>query len=220
VIFAEQDLARMVANHGYWVVAAVVGLEAMGLPLPGETVLVVAAVIAGTTGHLDISGVIAAAAMGAILGDNVGFWLGREYGYRLLLRYGPRVGMPHSRIKLGQYLFLRHGSKVVFFGRFIALFRVLAAVLAGANRMPWRRFLLANASGGIIWAATFGLGAYLLGDRVRHLSTPVGMGMLAAAAMVFVAGARLIRHHHDRLEAEAERALPGPLPTPAKGKVP
>lgn len=93
----------------------------MGIPLPGETVLVLAALYAGTHHDLSIWGVIASAAAGAILGDNIGYWVGREFGYRLLLRYGAYIGISDSRIKLGQYLFLRHGTKVVFFGRFVAL---------------------------------------------------------------------------------------------------
>src|SRR5437016_2109255 len=112
----------------------------MGLPLPGETILLLGALYAGTHADLSIWGVIAAAATGAVLGDNVGYWLVREFGYLLLLRFGRHVGLSDARIKLGQYLFLRHGGKVVFFGRFIAVLRILAAVLAGVNRMEWRGF--------------------------------------------------------------------------------
>jgi membrane protein DedA with SNARE-associated domain len=109
--------------------------------------------------------VIAVAAFGAIIGDNIGYWLGSRYGYALLLRYGERIGMFESRIKLGQYLFLRHGAKVVFLGRFVALLRILAAFLAGLNRMPWRTFLMANATGGVIWAAVSGLAGSCLVKR-------------------------------------------------------
>src|SRR5215813_2536268 len=101
----------------------------MGIPLPGETVLVAAALYAARHGQ-SIAAVVASAAVGAVLGDNAGYWIGREFGYRLLRRYGGRVGLSPGKIKLGQYLFLRHGSKVVFFGRFVAVLRVLAAILA------------------------------------------------------------------------------------------
>ena len=97
-------------------VAALVALESMGLPVPGETTLIAAALYAGTTHELNIVAVVLTAAAGAIIGDNVGFWLGREFGYRLLLRYGARLGLTERKIKLGQYLFLRHGGKVVFWG--------------------------------------------------------------------------------------------------------
>lgn len=133
--------ATLIMKYGSLAVAGVVCLESMGLPLPGEAILIAAAVYAGKTGHLNIYEVIAAASIGAIVGDNFGYWIGREIGFRLLVRYGCYVGLSEPRIKVGQYLFQRHGGKIVFFGRFVALLRVLAAVLAGVNRMSWLRFL-------------------------------------------------------------------------------
>jgi membrane protein DedA with SNARE-associated domain len=133
------ELQELVSAHGYWAVALIVGLESMGLPLPGETILVLAAIYAATEPSFNIGVVIAVAAFGAIVGDNAGYWLGLRYGYALLLRYGERIGMFEARIKLGQYLYLKHGAKVVFLGRFVALLRILAAFLAGVNRMPCAR---------------------------------------------------------------------------------
>jgi len=159
----HEQLQHFISKHGYWAVALIVGLESMGLPLPGETVLVLATIYAATDPNVNVWLVITAAAVGSIIGDNVGYWLGKKYGYALLRRYGRHIGMSDARIKIGQYLFLRHGGKVVFFGRFVALLRILAAVLAGVNRMPWRGFLLANAGGAVIWAAVFGVGGYLFG---------------------------------------------------------
>ncbi len=213
---SDTEIARLVAAYGYGVVAVVVGLESMGLPLPGETVLVAAALYAGTTQQLDIGWVVAAAAAGAVVGDNIGYWMGRELGYLLLLRYGPRVGIRAAQVKVGQYLFLRHGGKVVFFGRFVALLRVLAAALAGINRMAWQRFTAANAAGAVVWASLFGFGAYLMGDRVRRLSGLAGMALLVAGIVGFVAAAALIRRHHRHLEIEAEMVLSGPLPPPRR----
>jgi membrane protein DedA with SNARE-associated domain len=152
-------LPQYIATYGYGAVGGIVALESMGIPLPGETALVAAGVVAGTTHALAIWLVIAAAAAGAILGDNAGFWLGRELGYRALRRFGRYVWLDERRIKLGQYLFLRHGGKVVFFGRFVSVLRELAAFLAGANHMSWLRFLMFNAAGAIIWALLYGLGA-------------------------------------------------------------
>jgi membrane protein DedA with SNARE-associated domain len=205
------DLPHLIALYGIWVVAALVALESMGLPVPGETTLIGAALYAGTTHELNIVAVVAAAAAGAMIGDNVGFWLGREFGYRLLLRYGRRLGMTERKIKLGQYLFLRHGGKVVFWGRFVAVLRALAAFLAGANRMNWRHFLLCNAAGGIVWAAVYGFGAYYLGREIHRLSTPVRLFALAAAIGAIVALVLTFRKNRKRWETEAERALPGPL---------
>jgi membrane protein DedA with SNARE-associated domain len=156
----------LLMKYGSFAVAGVVCLESMGLPLPGEAILIAAAIYAGKTGDLNIVEVIAAAAAGAIVGDNIGYWIGREIGFRLLVRYGGYVGLTEPRIKVGQYLFQRHGGKIVFFGRFVALLRVLAALLAGVNRMSWPRFFFFNAAGAILWATVFGLGAYTFGEEM------------------------------------------------------
>ena len=204
-------LHDLVATHGYWAVGLIVCLESMGLPLPGEAVLVIAALYAGSQHDLNIWGIIGSATAGAILGDNAGFLLGREFGYRLLLRYGRYVGLSDARIKLGQYLFQRHGGKVVFFGRFVAILRILAAFLAGANRMEWRRFLVANAAGGILWACVFGLGAYTFGKALLLVTGPMAIVFVMIGTIVVIAAAVFIRAHEKELEAEAEGALPGPL---------
>jgi membrane protein DedA with SNARE-associated domain len=149
---------RLLATYGYAAIFAMVMLESAGIPLPGETILVSASIYAGTTGALNIRFVIAAAAAGAILGDNIGFWVGRTFGQRLLSRWGHLIGLDERKLKLGQYLFMQHGGKIVFFGRFIALLRAFAAILAGVNRLSPFRFFMWNAAGGIVWASVFGLG--------------------------------------------------------------
>jgi membrane protein DedA with SNARE-associated domain len=204
-------LADLIATHGYWVVAAIVAIESMGIPAPGETALVTAAIYAGTTHRLSIVFVILAAAAGAILGDNVGYLAGRRFGYKLLLRYGPRLGLTEPRIKLGQFLFARHGGKVVFFGRFVAVLRALAALLAGINVMPWKRFLFFNAVGGVVWATTFGLAAYAFGEQIERVKGPLSIAGLGLAVVGAFAFAWFVRRHEATLQAEAERALPGPL---------
>jgi membrane protein DedA with SNARE-associated domain len=204
-------LQQLVLMHGYWMVALVVGLESVGLPLPGETILVLAAIYAATEPSFNIWVLVPVAAFGAIAGDNIGYWLGLRYGYALLLQYGERIGMFEARIKLGQYLFLKYGARVVFLGRFVALLRILAAFLAGLNRMPWRTFLIANASGGIIWAAVFGVGGYFFGKvllALHHALAPIALALALAA---FFGCGYLIRRYEDRLTVLAERALPGPL---------
>ena len=215
-MFLYAELPRLLAAYGYWVVGGVVALESMGLPVPGETVLIAAAVYAGETHHLNISLVIAVAAVGAILGDNLGFWIGRELGYRLLLRYGPYVGLTEARIKLGQYLFNRHGGKIVFFGRFVAVLRVLAALLAGVNQMSWSRFLLFNATGGVVWASLFGLAAYYLGHKLEQLATPAAFGITFVAVTVVGLTWIIVRRHESDLQEAAERALPGRLKAPRR----
>src|ERR1700730_13454342 len=149
---ATPELTHFLTIYGYWAVLLFVAIESIGIPFPGETMLLVAAIYAGTTHQLSLPLVITAAAAGAILGDNLGFWAGHEGGYRLLRRYGRFLRLDERKLKLGLYLFMRHGGKVVFFGRFFALLRMWAAFLAGTNRMGWKRFLLFNALGGMLWA--------------------------------------------------------------------
>jgi membrane protein DedA with SNARE-associated domain len=146
-LFSSETLQELLSTHGYWSIALIVGLESMGIPLPGETILVLAAIYAAADPTLNIWLVIAAAAAGSIIGDNLGYWIGYRYAFQLLVRYGRYIGMSSARIKVGQYLFHEYGGKAVFFGRFVALLRILAAFLAGLNRMPWRSFLLAKSYG-------------------------------------------------------------------------
>ena len=204
-------MTNLIATHGYWIVAVVVGLESMGIPLPGETTLVSAAIYAGSTHHLRIVLIIAAAACGAIVGDNIGYWIGRRFGYRLLLRYGPLLRVTHTRVKVGQYLFQRHGGKVVFFGRFVALLRTLSALLAGINCMPWWRFLQFNLAGGILWAGVFGTAAYILGERIDRIRGPLSIAGASLGGVAAIAGMFIVRRREHELAAMAEVARPGPL---------
>ena len=198
-------------SYGYLAVLVFVAIESTGIPFPGETMLLAAAIVAGTSHHLSIVFVIAAAAAGAILGDNLGFWVGREGGFRLLRRYGRYIHLDERKLKLGQYLFQKHGGKVVFFGRFIAVLRAWAAFLAGTNRMKWLRFLVYNAMGGILWATIYGVGGYFLGNSVHSFSGPIAIITVALAVIILVAFFFLVRHNEKRLEDEAVKAIPGPL---------
>ena len=208
---ATSDLLHLLATYGYWAVLVFVAIESIGIPFPGETMLLIAAIYAGTTHRLSIPLVIVAAASGALLGDNIGFWIGREGGYRLLRRYGRYIRLDERKLKLGQYLFRKHGGKVVFFGRFVALLRALAAFLAGTNRMSWPRFLLFNALGGIVWATLYGLGGYLLGKNIDRFTGPLGTITIVLAVLITLVFLVVVRRNEHRLEEEAERALPGPL---------
>jgi membrane protein DedA with SNARE-associated domain len=209
--FTTHDLVNLINTYGYVVVFLFVGIESTGIPFPGETMLLVAAITAGTSHSLQIPLVIVAAAAGAIVGDNLGFWVGRTGGFRLLRRYGPLLRLNERRLKLGQYLFKKHGGKVVFFGRFVAVLRAWAAFLAGVNKMEWPRFLVFNAAGGILWATIYGVAGYALGNNVNKLAGPVGIIGVVLAAIAIVIGLIVLRRNEERLEDEAERELPGPL---------
>jgi membrane protein DedA with SNARE-associated domain len=204
-------MTNLVAQYGYLAVFAIIGLESFGIPLPGETTLIAAAIYAGATHRLSIVGIILAAIAGAILGDNLGYLIGHQGGYRLLVRYGRYIRFNEPRIKLARYLFMRFGGQVVFFGRFVAVLRAYAAFLAGTSRMRWRTFLLFNAAGGIVWASVYGTAAYFLGSGIQRISGPLGIGFAIAGAAAIVAGAIFVRTEEGRLTIEAEKALPGPL---------
>jgi membrane protein DedA with SNARE-associated domain len=201
-----EHIHQLLATYGYWAVLVVVMLESAGIPVPGETILVSAAIYAGTTHNMHIGFVILAAAFGAIMGDNIGFWVGREFGRRILARYGSYIGLDERRLKLGQYLFDLHGGKIVFFGRFVAFLRAFAALLAGVNRFPPLRFFAFNAAGGLVWAGLFGLGGYILGETIHRIAGPIGWIGLACAVIAAVIGWRFFKMHEERLVAQAEAA--------------
>ena len=211
---------HLVATYGYWAVFGVVALESVGIPLPGETALVAAAIYAGHTHKLSIWLIFVVAAAGAILGDNLGFWIGDKGGYPLLRKYGRYLRLDTPKIKVGRYVFDRYGGSVVFFGRFVSVLRTYAAFLAGTNRMPWRRFLVFNAAGGVAWSALYAFGAYAIGSSFRHLSGTLNLIFAAVAVVVLVVVLLLVRRKSGQLEARAEAAYPGPLPgehrTPAR----
>lgn len=198
----------LIREHGVLAVGGITLIESMGIPAPGESAVIAAALYAATTHEFGIVPLVASAAAGAIIGDNIGYLIGRRFGFRLLRRYGAKIGLTAPRIKLGRYLFQRYGGKVVFFGRFVAVLRTFTALLAGANRMDWRRFLPANALGGVFWASLYGFGAYALGREVRALEGPLAVGFAAVAVGAIGASIFLLRRHEARLLQEAERAIP------------
>jgi membrane protein DedA with SNARE-associated domain len=210
-LIGHGQLEQWLMDWGYLAVFLVVGIESIGIPLPGETMLIAASLYAGSTHNLSIVLIVLVAAAGAIVGDNIGYWVGRHGGWPLLKRYGHRVGIDERRLKLGRYLFLRHGGKVVFFGRFISILRTYAAALAGANHMPFPRFFSFNASGGVIWASIYGFGYYFAAHLLEKLDTPVTVAFIAVGVAVVVGMFVFIRRNVDEWEDRAERALPGPL---------
>ena len=206
-----EHLPDLVASYGLIAIFVVILLESAGVPLPGETMLLTGAVLAGNGKGLNIYAVVAVAATAAIIGDNLGFWVGRRWGLRFLLRYGRYVRLDERKLKLGQFLFLRHGGKIVFFGRFVALLRTFAALLAGANNYDARRFFFYNATGGIVWAITMGFLGFMFGQQVENILGPVGLGALAVVVALSAAAWLFFRAHEERLTLQAEQALPGPL---------
>ena len=205
------NISNLIASYGYWAVFLLVAVESLGIPLPGETALITAGIYAGHTHRLSPWLIFVVAAAGAIIGDNIGYWIGDKGGYRLALRYGPKVRLDERKLKIARYLFDTHGGKVVFFGRFISVLRTYAAFLAGTNKMRWRWFVVANASGGIVWAGIYTLAAYLAGNALQRVSGAISWALLGAAAAAVVTVLVLSRRQIGRLAVRAEAAYPGPL---------
>jgi membrane protein DedA with SNARE-associated domain len=171
----------LVGSAGLAILFVLIAMESAGIPLPGETALVAAGVLAAQ-GKFDIVAVIAVAAAAAIVGDNAGYWLGRVGGRRLLTRWAWLDRHASRVLPWSERFFARHGAKTIFLGRFIAVLRVTAAWLAGVSRMPWWRFVIWNAAGGICWAVLVGLVAYYAG---RAAADAIGRyGIYGAAALV------------------------------------
>jgi membrane protein DedA with SNARE-associated domain len=201
-------ISHLLQSYGYFAVFGFIALECLGIPLPGESTLIAAAVYAGSTHHLNIGVVFLVAAAAAILGDNAGYWIGRVGGQRLADRYGHFVRLDATKLKIGRYLFARHGGTVVFFGRFVAVLRTYAAFFAGLNAMRWPRFTAFNAAGGLAWSALYAFGAFGLGaaaTSVGHTITVVGLGL---TVVVTAAGIVLSRRWMRRLEQRAQAAFP------------
>ena len=190
----------LVAQYGLYAVFVIVMLESAGVPLPGETALVLASIYAGATGDLHIAQVIAAAAAGAIIGDNMGFWVGRHFGMPLLKRYGRFIHLDEKRLAFGEAMLRRHRAKIVLFGRFIAILRIFAALLAGVNRYGWGSFLFYNAAGGIVWATVFGLGGYFFGEAIHRFTGPVGLIALAGVILGIGVSWWVVRRQEARME--------------------
>ena len=180
------------SNIGYPLLALFVGVESSGVPVPGETALIAAAVLS-SQGHLQIEFVIAIAAAAAIVGDNIGYLLGARLGRRFLSRPGWFHERRQAALAAGDVLFSKHGGKAVFLGRWVAVLRIWAAWLAGMSDMPWRSFLLWNALGGIAWATCFGLLGYFGGEAAAHLVTRIGVGAAVAIVVGVVVGYAAVR---------------------------
>jgi membrane protein DedA with SNARE-associated domain len=172
LIIDQQTITALLETYGYWVIFFMIALESAGLPLPGETVLIGAAIYARMNEVIDLKFIVFAAASGAVIGDNLGYFIGYKFGYLALRRYGPKLGLTIQKQRLIQYLFYRWGGLVVLFGRFITLLRVFAALMAGASHVPFLRFFIYNSLGGILWATCFGYGAYTLTENFEKVQTP------------------------------------------------
>ena len=204
-------ITQLVDTYGLVVVAVLICLESVCLPVPGETVLILAAVFAGTHHQLHIVAIVLTAAIAAAVGQIIGYLIGRQFGYRLLLQYGGYLHITEGRIKLGEYLFLRYGIAIVILARFVPVLRSSIGILAGANRMPWPPFLFASVIGALMWTSVIGYLSFLFGSLVHRVGHWIAIGIGVVAVTAIIASVNFLRRHEERLIAEAELALPGPL---------
>ena len=195
---------HMVHAYGYPAITGMIALECAGLIVPGETLMLAAAYMA-SRGHLSIWLVILAAAGGAIIGNAIGFGIGKWLGHRVLARYGARIGLTSRRLALGRYLFACHGGKMVFFGRFGTGLRSFTAVLAGANDMPTRPFVVWSIAGAIAWPSLHCLTVFLMGRAAERLSGPASIAFGATALGAIVMVLWLAKRSEDRLTEAALR---------------
>lgn len=195
-------LIHVAKDLGLPVLFALIAVETMGVPLPGETALIAAGILA-SEGHLSIEAVIVVAAAAAILGDNVGFAIGRRWGRRLLEWEGGPFSRHRRRLlEVGEPFFDRHGPKAVFLGRWISGLRITAAWLAGAHKMAWPTFTFWNALGGIAWAASIALAAYYAGHAAESVISTAGIAGLGGVVIVggsLYAITKLRRRRAERL---------------------
>jgi membrane protein DedA with SNARE-associated domain len=197
-------LQNALNSFGYAAVALFIMIESSGIPFPGETMLLLASFYAAVSHQLQIPLVIACAAFGAIIGDNIGYLIGRTGGRAFVVRFGKYVFIKPEHLARAEVYFAKHGDKTVFFGRFIAVLRAWAAFLAGVNHMHWRTFLIYNAAGGIVWATIYGTLGYVTGRffhdnfaQVERLATTLGWlgtGLIVIAVLVVLIVLRMRRH--------------------------
>jgi len=199
---------HLIQTWGYWAVALFVLTEAFGIPLPGETAVILAGTYAGHSHHLSPWLIFAVAAASALVGGLIGYALGRYGGYRLVRRWGHKIRLDEQKLRVSRYLFDTYGSRVVFFGRFVSVLRTYAAFLAGTSRMQLRRFALANAASAIVWAAIFSYVSYVAGNTLRRTSGTITWALIGAAVVVIALAIILARRRMEDLAARADAAYP------------
>lgn len=209
------DLLRNALNlFGYPAVTLFIMVESSGIPFPGETMLLLASFYAGVEQQLQIPIVIACAAFGAIVGDNIGYMIGRTGGRALVDRFGRYIFLKPQHLDRSERFFAKHGNKTVFFGRFVSVLRAWSAFLAGINHMPWRSFLFYNAAGGIVWAIVYGLLGFYAGRYFKDNFTQVetiartlgwaGAGAIAVGSILAIIIYRLRKRHNRSVQLTEE----------------
>jgi membrane protein DedA with SNARE-associated domain/membrane-associated phospholipid phosphatase len=207
-------ILSLIEHYGYLVVFFGVMLESTGVPLPGETILLASGLLA-QQGHLEVGDVIVFGILGAVTGDQLGYWVGREGGRPFVLRWGRYVRITPQRLSRAEAFFARHGGKAVFLARFFAGLRVFGALVAGISRMRWSTFALYNALGGTVWATAVVLVGYFVGSSLALVERWLGratllLALVVAAAIGFYLAYRWVAAHRELLVRYGETALNHP----------
>lgn len=218
-----QVLQQALEQYGYLAIALFIMIESMGIPMPGETMLLLGAFYAGIDPRLQVPLVIISAAVGAIIGDNLGYLIGRKGGRPLIEKYGHYLFIKKQSLKRTEQFFAKHGGKTVLFGRFIAVLRAWAAFLAGVNHMHWRTFLLYNATGGVLWACGYGLLGYFAGRffhdnfaAVEHLASLIGWAGAGVILLITLAAIVIWRVRKQRSHKQIAQPAPEHAKDPSK----
>jgi membrane protein DedA with SNARE-associated domain len=214
-LISLQSLQQFLATFGYFAVFAFVMIESLGIPFPGETMLLLGSFYVAIDHRLSLPIVIICAALGAVVGDNIGYYIGHKGGRPFIERYGRYVFVKPEHLVRAERFFAKHGGKTVFFGRFVSILRTWAAFLAGVERMHWRTFLVYNAAGGIIWATIYGILGYVAGrffhDNfavVEHIARTigwVGAGIILTVAAIIIIIFRIRRSRQNQQARPQEK---------------
>lgn len=214
---ALENVLSLIAEYGYLIVLFGVMLESAGVPIPGETILIASGILA-QRGNIDVGDAILFGILGAVIGDQIGYWVGREGGRPFVLRWGRYVLITPERLAHAEKFFERHGGKAVFFARFVAGLRVFGALVAGISHMHWRTFFFYNSLGGAVWATAVVLVGYLLGGSLDLVERWMGratilLGILLIGGLVLYLAYRWISTHPEKVRRTAARLGGGRLQT-------
>src|SRR5829696_1288731 len=203
------QILSLISHYGYLVILFGVMAESTGVPLPGETILLASGFLV-RQGPLEVGDAIVFGILGGGIGDQIGYWVGREGGRRFVVRWGRYLFISPERLAHAEAFFTRHGGKAVFLARFFSGLRVFGALVAGISRMRWGTFLIYNSLGGAVWATAVVLVGYFLGSSLALVERWLGratlvLGLVVAVAVGFYLAYRWAAHNRERLVGTAER---------------
>ncbi len=198
-------------TYGYYGVFFMIFLESVGIPVPGEITLVAAGIYASTNPSTSPYLIVIASILGGGLGSVVGYIIGSSGGFRLVRKYGKRIGLNDERLKVGHYVFNKRGLVVVIAGRFVSVLRAFLGIFAGINKMNFKKFIVANFVGAVLWSLFYGIGSYKLGATINKVSSVMTYILVPVAVIAIVGAIIFIKKNESKLIKRAEEAYPGSI---------